>query len=282
MKLILGTAQFGIKYGVNKLKIKKLEINNIKRVLKKNSLKEFDTAMNYGNSEKIIGNFNIKKKVITKIKLPINKPKDLKKWFTKKINNTLKNLKAKSLYGLLIHDTSDITSKNKEFLNILLDFQKRNFITKIGISVYEVDEIRRILKFWKPEIIQMPINIFDHRFINNNFLVKLKKLNIELHARSCFLQGMLLEKKIRIGNNKSKKIFYSFVNWCENKKISRLEACIHFVKKIKQIDRLVVGVDNSSHLQEIISSFNKNLISIPDNFMNNDKNLIDPRKWKVR
>ena len=282
MKLILGTAQFGIKYGVNKLKIKKLEINNIKRVLKKNSLKEFDTAMNYGNSEKIIGNFNIKKKVITKIKLPLNKPKDLKKWFTKKINNTLKNLKAKSLYGLLIHDTSDITSKNKEFLNILLDFQKRNFITKIGISVYEVDEIRRILKFWKPEIIQMPINIFDHRFINNNFLVKLKKLNIELHARSCFLQGMLLEKKIRIGNNKSKKIFYSFVNWCENKKISRLEACIHFVKKIKQIDRLVVGVDNSSHLQEIISSFNKNLISIPDNFMNNDKNLIDPRKWKVR
>ena len=282
MKLILGTAQFGIKYGVNKLKIKKLEINNIKRVLKKNSLKEFDTAMNYGNSEKIIGNFNIKRKVITKIKLPLNKPKDLKKWFTKKINNTLKNLKAKSLYGLLIHDTSDITSKNKEFLNILLDFQKRNFITKIGISVYEVDEIRRILKFWKPEIIQMPINIFDHRFINNNFLVKLKKLNIELHARSCFLQGMLLEKKIRIGNNKSKKIFYSFVNWCENKKISRLEACIHFVKKIKQIDRLVVGVDNSSHLQEIISSFNKNLISIPDNFMNNDKNLIDPRKWKVR
>ncbi len=282
MKLILGTAQFGIKYGVNKLKIKKLEINNIKRVLKKNSLKEFDTAMNYGNSEKIIGNFNIKRKVITKIKLPLNKPKDLKKWFTKKINNTLKNLKAKSLYGLLIHDTSDITSKNKEFLNILLDFQKRNFITKIGISVYEVDEIRRILKFWKPEIIQMPINIFDHRFINNNFLVKLKKLNIELHARSCFLQGMLLEKKIRIGNNKSKKIFYSFVNWCENKKISRLEACIHFVKKIKQIDCLVVGVDNSSHLQEIISSFNKNLISIPDNFMNNDKNLIDPRKWKVR
>ena len=191
-------------------------------------------------------------------------------------------MKVKSLYGLLIHDTADILGKNKEFLNILLDCQKKRLISKLGISVYEVSEINRVLKFWKPEIIQMPANIFDHRFLNNNFLYKLKKLNIELHARSCFLQGVLLEKKIRIGNFKSKEIFSSFLNWCQKKQISNLEACIHFIKKIKQIDYLIVGVDNSSHLQEIISSFNKNLIFVPNYFMNNDKNLIDPRKWKIK
>lgn len=282
MKLIIGTAQFGFKYGLNKTKIKKLEIKNIEKILKKKSLKKFDTAINYGESEKIIGNFNIKKKVITKIKLPIKKPKDLKKWFDKKLNLSLKKLKVKSLYGLLIHDTADILGKNKEFLNILLDCQKKRLISKLGISVYEVSEINRVLKFWKPEIIQMPANIFDHRFLNNNFLYKLKKLNIELHARSCFLQGVLLEKKIRIGNFKSKEIFSSFLNWCQKKQISNLEACIHFIKKIKQIDYLIVGVDNSSHLQEIISSFNKNLIFVPNYFMNNDKNLIDPRKWKIK
>ena len=282
MKLIIGTAQFGFKYGLNKTKIKKLEIKNIEKILKKKSLKKFDTAINYGESEKIIGNFNIKKKVITKIKLPIKKPKDLKKWFDKKLNKSLKKLKVKSLYGLLIHDTADILGKNKEFLNILLDCQKKRLISKLGISVYEVSEINRVLKFWKPEIIQMPANIFDHRFLNDNFLYKLKKLNIELHARSCFLQGVLLEKKIRIGNFKSKEIFSSFLNWCQKKQISNLEACIHFIKKIKQIDYLIVGVDNSSHLQEIISSFDKNLIFVPNYFMNNDKNLIDPRKWKIK
>ena len=282
MKLIIGTAQFGFKYGLNKTKIKKLEIKNIEKILKKKSLKKFDTAINYGESEKIIGNFNIKKKVITKIKLPIKKPKDLKKWFDKKLNKSLKKLKVKSLYGLLIHDTADILGKNKEFLNILLDCQKKRLISKLGISVYEVSEINRVLKFWKPEIIQMPANIFDHRFLNDNFLYKLKKLNIELHARSCFLQGVLLEKKIRIGNFKSKEIFSSFLNWCQKKQISNLEACIHFIKKIKQIDYLIVGVDNSSHLQEIISSFNKNLIFVPNYFVNNDKNLIDPRKWKIK
>ena len=282
MKLIIGTAQFGFKYGLNKTKIKKLEIKNIEKILKKKSLNKFDTAINYGESEKIIGNFNIRKKVITKIKLPIKKPKDLKKWFDKKLNKSLKKLKVKSLYGLLIHDTADILGKNKEFLNFLLDCQKKRLISKLGISVYEVSEINRVLKFWKPEIIQMPANIFDHRFLNDNFLYKLKKLNIELHARSCFLQGVLLEKKIRIGNFKSKEIFSSFLNWCQKKQISNLEACIHFIKKIKQIDYLIVGVDNSSHLQEIISSFNKNLIFVPNYFMNNDKNLIDPRKWKIK
>lgn len=282
MKLFIGTAQFGFKYGLNKKKIKKLEIKNIEKTLKRNSLKNFDTAMNYGESEKIIGNLKINKKVITKIKLPKKKPKDLKKWFEEKLKKSLKKLKVKSLYGLLIHDTSDILGKNKEFLNILLDCQKKRLISKLGVSVYEVVEIKDILKFWKPEIIQMPVNIFDHRFLNKNFLYKLKKLNIELHARSCFLQGVLLEKKIRIGNFKSKEIFSAFSNWCQKKKLSKLEACIHFVKKISQIDYLIVGFDNSSHLKEIISSFNKKLIFVPDDFKSNEKNLIDPRKWNIK
>ncbi|MDC1463341.1 aldo/keto reductase [Alphaproteobacteria bacterium] len=281
MELFIGTAQFGFKYGFNKIKIKKLEIKNIEKILKRNSLKNFDTAMNYGESEKIIGNLKIKRRVITKVKLPKKKPKDLKKWFEKKLNKSLKKLKVKSLHGLLIHDTTDISGKNKEFLNILLDCQKKKLISKLGISVYEVGEIKRILKFWKPEIIQMPINIFDHRFLNNNFLYKLKKLNIELHARSCFLQGVLLKKKIKIGNLKSKKVFSSFSNWCQKKQLSKLEACIHFIKKIKEIDYLIVGFDNSSHLKEIINSFNKKLILVPDDFLSNEKSLIDPRKWKI-
>ena len=64
MKLLIGTAQFGFKYGLNKKKIKKVEIKNIKKILKINSIKFFDTAMNYGESEKILGNLKIKKKLL--------------------------------------------------------------------------------------------------------------------------------------------------------------------------------------------------------------------------
>tara|TARA_B100000787_G_C16191309_1_gene297688 strand:+ start:449 stop:1297 length:849 start_codon:yes stop_codon:yes gene_type:complete len=279
MKLLIGTAQFGFKYGLNKKKIKKVEIKIIKKILKINSIKFFDTAMNYGESEKILGNLKIKKKVITKIKLPLKKPKDLKKWFESKVNNSLKKLKVKSLYGLLIHDTSDILGKNKEFLNIILDYQKKKLIMKVGISVYELKEIQKILKVWTPDIIQFPLNVFDQRFLKNNLLKKLKKLNIEIYARSCFLQGILLNSSLKIGSIKSKKLFKKFIGWCSLNKIDQITACLHFIKKNKYIDYLIIGFDNSIHLNQIINSFNRKLILVPNIFTCNEKKLIDPRKW---
>lgn len=282
MKIIIGSAKFGFKYGLNKKKITKLEINLIEKILKKNSLQKFDTAMSYGESEKIIGNFNIKKKVITKIKLPKKKPKNLKFWFKKKLENSLKKLKSKNIYGLLIHDTSDILGKNRDFLNILLDYKKKNFISKLGVSVYEIGEIKKILKFWKPDIIQIPLNVFDQRFLKNDFLKKIKRSGIEIHARSCFLQGILLNSKLNIGNNNSKKIFRNFVKWCKKNKISQLTACLHFIKKEDFIDFLIIGFQNSVELEEIIEAFNKRNIKVPSKFINNEKKVIDPRTWDFK
>ena len=281
MKLILGTAQFGFKYGYKKIKIKNVEMEKIQTVIKKNKIFKFDTAINYIDSENIIGNFKVKKEIITKIKLPDPKPLNLNFWFENTLSASFKKLKVKKLYGLLIHDTSDLLYKDKELLKLIQIKKKKKLVSKLGISVYEPSEIRKTLKFWKPDIIQMPVNIFDHRFLKKNFLDKLKNLNIELHARSCFLQGRLLEKKLKIGNFKTKKIFSSFANWCKKNQLSKLDACLHFVKKISQIDYIIIGFDNSFHLKEIVDSFNKKLVLVSDNFVTYEKNFIDPRKWKI-
>ena len=235
--------------------------------------------MNYRESEEVIGRLRFKKNIITKIKLPKSKPKNLKIWVEKKINKSLKKLKIKKLYGLLIHDVNDLLNNSNKLLLILNEFKKKKIISKLGISVYEVREINKVLKLWKPDIIQMPVNIFDQRFIKKKKLNKLKKKNIEIHSRSCFLQGLLLEKELKVGNNNNKKLFKKFTNWCEKNKFSQLTACLHFIKKIKQIDYLIVGFENSIQLEEIISSFNKKLIHIPNIFLINEKKIIDPRKW---
>jgi len=82
-----------------------------------------------------------------------------------------------------------------------------------------------------------------------------------------------------MGNNKSKKIFKNFFAWCKKNKIDQLTSCLHFIKKIKDINSLVIGFDDSFHLKEIISAFNTKLIMVPNKFSNNEKKLIDPRKW---
>ena len=107
----------------------------------------------------------------------------------------------------------------------------------------------------------------------------MKKKKIEIYARSCFLQGILLKDTLCMGNDKSKKIFKKFLAWCKKNKIDQLTTCLHFIKKIKDINSLVVGFDNALQLKEIISAFNTKLIIVPNKFSNNEKKLIDPRKW---
>ena len=244
-----------------------------------NKLKYFDTATNYDDSEKIIGNLKIhNKKIITKIKLP-KKKLNIEKWYKQQISNSLKNLKVKKLYGLMFHDTSDFINNKSKFLKLMLESKKNKFVSNIGISVYDIKEVENILKFWVPDIIQFPLNIFDQRFLNKYFLNKAKKLKIKLYARSCFLQGNLLQKKLLIGNKKSKKIFNSFKDWCNINKKSQLSACLNFVKQNKQIKSIVVGFDDNEELRQITSEFRKKTFHVPLRFIINEKKIIDPRKW---
>ena len=72
MKLVLGSAQFGNNYGlVNGKKILLSEIRKIEKIVSKSNIRYIDTSINYGDSEKIIGNSRLKKlNIITKLKLP--------------------------------------------------------------------------------------------------------------------------------------------------------------------------------------------------------------------
>lgn len=279
MILTIGTAQFGLKYGFKNKKIKKKDLKKILKTLQTNKLKYFDTAINYADSEKIIGNLKINnKKIITKIKLP-KKKINIEKWYNQQISNSLKNLKVNKLYGLMFHDTSDFINNKRKFLKLIFESKKNKLVSNIGISVYDIKEVEHILKFWVPDIIQFPLNIFDQRFLNKKFLNKAKKFKIKLYARSCFLQGNLLQKKLTLGNKKTKNIFNSFIDWCEVNKKSQLSACLHFVKQNKQIKSIVIGFDDNEELTQITSNFKKKTFHVPLKFIINEKKIIDPRKW---
>ena len=285
MKLVIGTAQLGFNYGLLKKKINLKEIKKIKNLLFKFNINIIDTAINYGDSEKIIGNSSLNKlKIITKIRIPILKKKKLEKWFSEEIKSSLKKLKTNQIYGLLVHDYKDLLGyRGKRYLELLIDLKKKNIVKKIGISIYDPKELDEIHRIFKPDIVQAPFNVFDQRLKNSGWLDKLKKSNVKIYARSCFLQGLLLNYNY---TNSIKKAFAVhkyyldlWFDWCRINKISSLAACLAFIKQQKKIDYLVIGFDNFNQLKEIIKNFNKKSISIPDIFNNINLNLIDPRKW---
>ena len=78
----------------------------------------------------------------------------------------------------------------------------QGLVNKIGVSVYDLTVLKKILKLWVPDIIQIPVNPFNIEFISNKFLKKIRKKKILIFARSIFLQGILTRKKYILKKNK--------------------------------------------------------------------------------
>lgn len=283
MKLVVGSAQLGMNYGLfNNKKISFKEFKKIEKLVLKSKINFIDTATSYGDSEKIIGNSKLKKlHIITKIKIPNKKNIIIKNWLLKEISKSLSKLKIKKIYGVLIHDYKDLIGKHgKKYLLSLQELKRRNIIKYIGISVYEPLEIKKIWNFWKPDIIQIPFNPIDNRILDSGWVNILKKFKVKIYARSIFLQGLLINEDSSFKINKNFKIILNkYKNWCFRNNISLIQGCLHFVKQFKKIDYLVVGFNNYNQLKEIIDVFKKKQIIIPKKFSTNKINLIDPRKW---
>ena len=288
-KLIIGTAQFKKGYGITNInkRINNKEIKKIFTLINENNIKYFDTAPFYGNSEKILGEYINQKEIVTKI--PDIKEKIISKKSileTKKVLfQSIKNLKINNLYGVLLHSSFDLLKPGKKYLIDFLRGIKKDKITKkVGVSIYEKQNFYDIQRFFFPDIIQLPLNIIDRRLITNNFLKKIKDKKIEIHARSVFLQGILLEnpKNFPPFFQKFKIDFVHLRNEIKKNKMSLLKAYLTFVLTIKEIDKIVIGIASSKQLGQILKIFNSKKIEKIDIDVPviSNKTLLDPRLWK--
>jgi aryl-alcohol dehydrogenase-like predicted oxidoreductase len=253
----------------------------ILKCAKKYGINFIDTANNYGKSEEILGMNETSSFELTSKFPTINKNMGVKKFIEKNLKETLKKTKTKQIYGYLAHNPNDLlSSKGKIIIKTLIQLKKQKLVKKIGVSVYEVKELKKILKVFKPDIVQLPINILNQSFLKNDFLKKIKELGIEIQVRSIFLQGMLLENKIK---NLSKIIdvkVQKIDKICNKKNITRLSFLLNFINSIQEIDKIVVGIDSVNQLKKIIKSM-QNPIKI-GNFKGlalTDERIVDPRSW---
>ena len=290
--LAIGSAQFGSNYGIANQngQVGKKEIGLILDRAKEFGIDTIDTAISYGDSEKSLGEAGIKNwKVVTKIpEIPSNLgSSDLYMWVDKQISGSLKRLNVESLYAVLLHRPDQLNNeKYIDVWNALLIRQKAGDFQKIGYSIYEPSQLDDIFDNFKPSLIQTPFNLIDQRIKKSGFLEKFHDMNIEVHSRSCFLQGLLLLKKESIPTKFKKwdDFWDLYHQWLKRNDISALEACLRYVGNEKYISKIVVGVDSFSHIDQIINILEKrNDISFIDfNFDEFiDVDLINPVKWNA-
>ena len=282
-KIVIGTANFGAKYGFRKNK--NLEANLILDFLKKKKLNYLDTSASYYKAESIIGKKKNNFEIITKNKFIFKKKissKKIKSIIRKKIENSLNRLKKKKIYAFLIQKSEIMLTENGPLIyKTLKEFKNLNKIQKIGVSCYDLKTLMRIVRNYQIDIVQLPFNLLNNELNYSEILNYLKKKNIEIHIRSVFLQGLLLAdiddlpKKF----NKFKKILKLLNNFYQKHNITALQACLKYVLRFKKIDKIVIGVDNISQLKNILNvNLNFKYKKIPEIKLNN-KNLTNPLKW---
>ena len=243
-----------------------------------------ETAQAYGHSEKILGKTNFSKfNLISKIP-KINNNSNLNNLMSKLVNESLKKLRIKKIYALLLHNPSDLLSKDgQKIFRILNRFKKKGIIKNIGIAVYDVTELEAISKKFKFDIVSIPFNLLDRRFEKSRIVKKLKEKNVKFFARSIFLQGLLLMKINNLPRffEKWKKIFIKFENFTKKNKISKFKSCLSYALSNKIIDKIIVGVDDYNQFKQLVSfCLNYRKISLPS-LGKIDYKLINPTQWKI-
>lgn len=282
--LILGTVQFGLNYGLTN-KDGKVSVEEVYKILdcaRANGIMTLDTASAYGDAEKILGSYKHINdfRVITK-GVNTSNLNDLRN----SIQNSLSNLHAKSLYAYLVHKFEDIRY-NKDLIENLNTIKSEGFLEKIGVSLYNPEELEYILnEKIKLDIVQIPLNIFDQRFLSKNLLVEAKKYGIEIHIRSIYLQGLLLQplEKLDLYFKPYFDLFEKYDIFLQSQKITRIQAVCNFNNNLDHIDSIIFGVCSQNQLKEFINDYKEMLLQEKLNFTqfsSNMKDVIDPLTWK--
>ena len=181
-KLILGTAQFGLNYGINNTKGKpdKDTVFEILSSAYENGIRYLDTADVYGNAHDLIGEFH-KLNPSNKFQIITKFPHDLEESLDQKINTYLNQLNVETLNAILFH-SFDSYLKHKEQLSDILTIKSKKF-KNLGVSIYTNEQMNKVIDDINIDIIQIPFNLFENLNIKGKLLEKAKAKNKIVHTR---------------------------------------------------------------------------------------------------
>lgn len=289
MKLGLGTVQFGMDYGIsNKTgKTPAAEVAAILDLAAMRGVRVIDTAHLYGDSEEVLGKFLPESGFDIVTKTPsLRKPlitqddcDEVRRAFTL----SLERLKKEKVYGLLLHHAGDAqVAGGKDLLGTLSDLKREGKIEKIGVSVYDMEQIDFLTENFDIDLVQLPLNVFDQRLVSSRSLKKLKTRGIEIHVRSAFLQGVVFMEAEDVPVSGLRPALRRFHKVVKARGISPVSAALAFVAGLEEVDCVICGVNSAAQFKALCDEMEQ-LPDLPagffDEFAINDVNLVNPANW---
>lgn len=285
-KIVLGTVQFGLKYGVNN-KIGKPSYSNVFNILNaahELGISVLDTADGYGDACEVIGEFQ--KKFGTKFDI-ISKftmeecNQNINQCFERSISRT----HSSSFFGYLFHRFDDFIQFSN--FNELERLRANGMVKYFGVSIYGLEELRVAVRHPFIDIIQVPFNIFDSSSEKESLLEEAGNTGKKIHVRSVFLQGLFYMNpnelpKGMTGFSKNLKDFHDIL---AKYKLGVEEVCLGYVSSFPFIDSIVLGVESIEQLNKNLKALSSlipyEVIKEIKSIRLTNEEIIDPSKWKT-
>ena len=292
MKLGVGTAQFGLDYGVSNAagRVPSTEAREILLYAAAHGVNYIDTAASYGESESVLGSILAEPhpfRIVTKtIKIASGQvgPGEIGAVISG-FHESLQRLNQSSVYGLLVHHPDDLLAENGSSLwEALQELRRDGLVSKLGVSVYGADQIDRVRDRCHLDIIQLPLNVLDQRLLASGHLDNLKSAGAEIHVRSIFLQGLLLMALDQLPPyfDRLRPKLLEYNQFLETNNLRPVQGALTFVSQLPQIDCAILGVCTKLQLIEILEGLPRDSRRLDFSpFALDDDPRINPANWRL-
>ena len=287
-RFILGSAQFGQRYGISNSGniIEKKYLVRILDVANGLGVRCIDTAVGYGDSERLLGQSGAERfAIVTKLPRMPNQTNDIGGWAKQTLVQSLVKLRIPAVRAVLVHDAEQLLAdRGEELYGALLDLKREGMSELIGVSVYSEAQVKKLLPRYSLDIIQAPNNPLDHRFAESIWREHSSSLGPDLHIRSIFLQGLLLLSEKEQGRlfPAWRGLWGEWSTWLNQTHQTAVGACVRYAAMQAHAAGIVVGVQSAAQLIELAGEMDKSPFPMPESFTTQDSGLINPNLWDLR
>lgn len=293
-RLGLGTVQWGMSYGIaNQSGIATSRaVSEMLARAREAGVNILDTAWAYGEAERVLGEQGVLAagfRVVTKTR-PLkglnNSASELAEVVETAFRASLVSLVGTSVYALLVHHADDLLGPAGDALWARLQsLRAEGLATKIGCSLYHPEQFDRLLQRYPLELVQIPYNIYDQRYVVSGMAAHAKALGVEIHVRSAFLQGVLLMPPERLPDYFAALREHHAALWSKyaNLGLSPLQAALGFCLACPEVDEVIVGCEQPAQWNQILAVADTPFPSASredlGRFAVNDEAYINPSRW---
>jgi aryl-alcohol dehydrogenase-like predicted oxidoreductase len=284
-KLILGTVQFGLDYGINNRSGKPTaeRVSAILDLAFQRGIRILDTAEAYGNAQEVIGDYHRTSsnrfKIVTKYSAGRN---DLPDNLPERVAQDLKTLNVDQLYGYMFHSWKDFEMYYDRYRSDIESLKEQGLIKKFGVSVYTNSELESLLAY-PVDLVQLPFNMLDNQAQRGALIAAARQKGMEVHTRSVFLQGLFFMEPLP-EKLKALKPYLKEVSELSNiHGLSLADIALNYAVQQEQIDQVLIGVDTVAQLNQNLESLDRplsgKLIAQLDQINVKEHTLLNPSTW---